>query len=51
MQHITYMGETIRLKGKLAASRGNPILWTQCEWLSEYQPHISQSNLLPIWKT
>lgn len=54
MQHITYMGGTIRLRGKLAASRGNLILVPyppNTMRVTEYQPHTPQSNFLPIWKT
>ena len=54
MQHITYMGGTIRLGGKLAASRGNLILVPyppKTVRVTEYHPHTSQSNFLPIWNT
>jgi len=54
MQHVTYMGGTIRLRGKLAVSRGNLILVPyppNIMRVTEYQPHTSQSNFLPIRKT
>jgi hypothetical protein len=54
MLHITYMDGTIRLRGKLAAARRNLILVPHppnTMRVTEYQPHISQSNVLPIWKT
>lgn len=54
MQHITYMEETIRLRGKLAPSCGNLILVpypSNTMWMKEYQANISQSKFLHVWRT
>jgi hypothetical protein len=45
MQDITYMDGTIRLRGKLAVSRGNLTLVpypSNTIWVTGYQRHISQ---------
>lgn len=52
MQHITYMDGTIRLRGKLAVSRGNLIFVpypSNTIWVTEYQPHISQISYPSEW--